>query len=99
MLNFKSLCILKQKLTRVFWTWDLQPPLLWFVRDGHEQKLAQWKNERELLERWQRLDHPRQPDNSTTAATELPIEEANETGKPVPAPEVTSPEVKDCHIK
>ncbi|KAG0559347.1 hypothetical protein KC19_10G098500 [Ceratodon purpureus] len=56
-------------------------PLLSFVRDGHEQKLLQWKNEREQLDRWQRLEQLRQSGNDEMAAIEVAVEASNESDK------------------
>lgn len=56
-------------------------PLLSFVRDGHEQKLLQWKNDREQLERWQGLEQLRQSGNGEMAATEIAVEASNESEK------------------
>lgn len=71
-------------------------PLMSFVRDGHEQKLLQWKNEREQLERWQVLEQLRQSFNSEMAAAEVAAEASNESEK-------TEVDVQhqvncDCHI-
>ncbi|XP_024397279.1 nodulin homeobox isoform X6 [Physcomitrium patens] len=56
-------------------------PLLSFVRDGHEQKLLQWKNEREQSERWKRLDQSRQSGNDEVGATEGALQASNESEK------------------
>lgn len=56
-------------------------PLLSFIRDGHEQKLLQWKNEREQSERWQRLEQSRQSGNNEMAAIEVAMEVSNESDK------------------
>ena len=56
-------------------------PLLSFVRDGHEQKLLLWKNEREQLERWQRLEQSRQFGNDEIIAIQVATEASNESDK------------------
>jgi hypothetical protein len=33
----------------------MEAPLVSFVRDGHEQKLELWKQDRQKLQRWQRI--------------------------------------------
>ena len=54
-----------------------------FVRDGHEQKLLQWKKEREQRERWQRLDQSRQP--ASPIAPFVIVEKLTETIEENPA--------------
>lgn len=56
-------------------------PLMSFVRDGHEQKLLQWKNEREQSERWNRLEQSRQSGNDEMAGAEVAVQASNESKK------------------